>query len=276
MPELPEVETTKRNLERAGLAGLSVKAAAVGWERSVGGDGRAFERRAVGRTVVGLRRRGKYIVIKLDDDSDFVIHLRMSGRLNLLEARQPRNGYERVTLIMSDGRELRFHDPRKFGRFILTADAAAMLAHLAPEPLADAFTARYVRRYLKRRARMLKPLLLDQTALTVGVGNIYADEALWRARLHPQTLGARLKPAACDRLHEAIVAVLRRGVANFGTSLGGGLSNFKLPSDQAARNQERLQVFRRGGEPCYACQTPIERIIVGQRSTHICPRCQKI
>ena len=274
MPELPEVETTIRNLAHAGAVGLRIKDATVNWQRTVQSSPTEFRGAVVGQTIKNLGRRGKYIILNLDNGSSAVVHLRMSGRLNLVERQTERTGYERVVLTLSDGRELRFHDPRKFGRFIITANAERMLSHLAREPFADDFSAQYVQKYLKAHARQLKPLLLDQTALVAGIGNIYADEALWRAQIHPQTLSNALNRPSATRLHSAIVAVLQDGIKNFGTSLGTGQANFKLPANKRARNQEKLQIFRRTGEPCYNCQTTIKRIIVGQRATHICPHCQ--
>jgi formamidopyrimidine-DNA glycosylase len=176
-----------------------------------------------------------------------------------------------VVLTLADGRELRFTDPRKFGRMWLVPDPSAVLGKLGPEPLeisAAEFSAR-----LGARRRRLKPLLLDQ-AFLAGIGNIYADEALWTARLHPRRGSDSLRPAERARLRHAIQTVLRRGIRNLGTTLGGGGTHFVLPRGERGRNQEKLNVYGQTGLPCPRCGTKIRRIVVGQRSTHLCPRCQ--
>jgi formamidopyrimidine-DNA glycosylase len=149
------------------------------------------------------------------------------------------------------------------------------LSRLGPEPLEKNFTVRLLAGQLKRHRRRLKPLLLDQ-AFIAGLGNIYVDEALWDAKLHPDRIAAALSPAEIKALHRAIARVLNRGLKNLGTSLGTGETNFYSVARRRGRNKDELKVFRRTDHPCPRCNWPIARIIVGQRSTHICPRCQKI
>lgn len=275
MPELPEVETTIVSLRNRGIIGARVADVECGWARTVGGDPAVFTTAVAGRRFVSVQRRGKFIRMALDDGSELVAHLRMSGRLWLTDEGTPRSGYERVILRLDGGRDLRFHDPRKFGRFVHCTAPLASLAELGPEPLAAAFTARDLSQRLAGRRRAIKPLLLDQT-IVAGLGNIYCDEALWEARIHPLRAAHTLSPEETAGLHRAIRRVLRRGIANLGTSLGTGLTNFRLPDsgDEDPHNQEDLRAYRRTGLPCRRCGTPIERIVVAQRSSHVCPLCQ--
>jgi formamidopyrimidine-DNA glycosylase len=203
-----------------------------------------------------------------------LLHLRMSGRLHLDSADTPRNKHEHVILGFDDGRQLRFHDTRKFGRLHLLKDPNRILNRLGPEPLASGFTAKTLTDCLKDRKRLLKPLLLDQTFIA-GLGNIYVDEALWEAKLHPCRLAAALSTSEIKVLHRTIRRVLKRGLKNLGTTLGTGKGNFYSVANRRGRNKDLLKVFRRTDLPCPRCDSLIERIIVGQRSTHICPKCQK-
>jgi formamidopyrimidine-DNA glycosylase len=233
----------------------------------------AFCRQLRGQVIRSLGRRGKYIVAGLSGSGTLLIHLRMTGQFRLAPANLPREKHEHIALELDDGRELRFRDTRKFGRWRLTGDPARFLGHLGPEPLSRGFTAGGFGRILRHRAGMLKPLLLNQGTVA-GLGNIYVDEALWEARLHPRRSAATLRAADIRRLHAAIRAVLRRGVRARGTTLGVGWTNFRGLNERSGANQVTLRVFRRTGEPCRRCGTRIERIVVGQRSTHLCPRCQ--
>ena len=231
MPELPEVQTVIDDLRTAGLAGRTVLSAVIQWPRTVGGLPEEFQDKVVGRAITGLTRRGKWIVLwtsPVEDDGAILVHLRMSGRLFLCRSDEPLGGYERVRLVLEGDRELRFHDPRKFGRFLFTTDPQTVLSRLGLEPLDAAFTAAAFATVCRSRRRQIKPLLLDQRVIA-GLGNIYTDEALWRARIHPLQLSSSLTDAEIESLHEAIPAVLRRGIKNLGTRLGSGRSNFVFP-----------------------------------------------
>ncbi|HAS82187.1 MAG TPA: DNA-formamidopyrimidine glycosylase [Verrucomicrobia bacterium] len=274
MPELPEVETVVRGLRDAALVGGIVRASRVSWARTLGGmPVPEFERRIRGRRIEAIQRRGKYIVIPLDGGLWLLIHLRMTGNLSVKQADEPRDAHERVALVLEDQRELRFRDARKFGRWTLTDTPEVVLGPLGPEPLSAAFRPAPFRLLMQAHARMLKPLLLDQHVI-VGLGNIYVDEALWEARLHPCRIASSLSPVACNRLYAAIRKVLQRGVDGMGTTLGRGAVNFYSVAGHRGSNQDALNVFRRDGEPCPHCGTLITRITVAQRSTHLCPRCQ--
>jgi formamidopyrimidine-DNA glycosylase len=274
MPELPEVETLVRDLAAHGLIGRRIVAARVHWPRTVSDlAAPEFVKRLQGAVVRGIRRRGKFIVVSLSGGRTLLIHLRMTGQFAFARPGAKRERHEHVVLLLDDGRELRYRDTRKFGRWYLAADAAKRLDRLGPEPLAAAFTHGLLARRVGRRARMLKPLLLDQTVIA-GLGNIYADEALWAARLHPERCTASLRAAELRRLHRAIRRVLRQGIECMGTTLGKGRTNFYGVAGRSGRNQDRLKVFRRVGRPCPRCRTPIVRLTVAQRSSHVCPKCQ--
>jgi formamidopyrimidine-DNA glycosylase len=180
-----------------------------------------------------------------------------------------------VLIDLVDGRQLCFHDTRKFGRMHLVTNPAPLLAKLGPEPLSGRFTARRLSALLHPRRRQLKPLLLDQ-AFLAGIGNIYADEALWRARLHPCRQADSLTEEEIRRLHRAIRKVLRDAIDHQGTTFGEGLNGFRSVGRNRGRNREHLMVFRRTHAPCYRCGEPINRIRVAQRSTHLCAACQRM
>ncbi len=271
MPELPEVETIKNDMAPL-LVGRRFKAVQVLWERSIA-EPRAeeFARRLLGQTVQSLARHGKYLILHLSDDH-LLIHLRMTGRLYLAPAHAPSHPHVRVILELNGDEALCFHDPRKFGRLWLVPDPAAILVGLGPDALDPALTPEVLAARLSGRRRRLKPLLLDQSFIA-GLGNIYTDEALFHARLHPRRSADSLSPEEQVRLHAAIRHVLHRAIARRGTT-------FDSPGYRDARGepgayQEELAVFRRAGAPCPRCGTPISRILVAQRGTYFCPTCQR-
>ena len=273
MPELPEVETVVRDLRRAGLAGRRILNARVFWPRTIAAPAAArFPRAIRGLEIRALARRAKFVVLTLSGGWTLLIHLRMSGHLDVLPPKTRPRRHDRVILTLDNGRQLHFEDTRKFGRIWLVREPAQVLGKLGPEPLELA--AADFRRGLAARARRLKPLLLDQTFLA-GVGNIYSDEALWAAQLHPRRRSDTLTAAQAAELLAAIQDVLRRGIRNLGTTLGDGKTHFVLPRGERGRNQEQLNAYGQTGAPCPRCGTPIRRILVGQRSTHLCPACQR-
>jgi formamidopyrimidine-DNA glycosylase len=276
VPELPEVQTIVDVLIAAGLPGRSIEKASVHWPRTIAVPAAdVFCRQVARRTISRIRRRAKYIILDLDDGQCLLVHLRMTGRLELVARTSAGDPHVHVILYLDDGRCLVFHDTRKFGRFYLTPEPETIIGSLGPEPLGPGFSARRLGEQLAGRRRQIKPILLDQTFLA-GLGNIYVDEALWTASLHPMRLGHSLGWDEVKRLHRAIRSVLRQGIRNAGTTLGRGQGNFMSPRNEAGRNARRLRVFRRTGQPCRRCRQPIERIVVAQRSTHICSRCQKL
>jgi len=274
MPELPEVETVVRGLRQVRIQGVEMQGARVAWPRTVVGMTPAtFAEEVRGHAITRISRRAKYIVLPLSSGKTLLIHLRMTGSLRVLAGDLPADPHERVALLFADGRALCFRDTRKFGRWHLLATPQRVLERLGPEPLSADFSAEAFVRMLQRKQRMLKPLLLDQSFLA-GLGNIYVDEALFAARLHPCRIASSLRPADGVRLHGAIQSVLRSGIERMGTSLGRSSVNFYSVAGRRGRNQDALQVFRRDGEPCPVCGKTLQRILVGQRSTHVCTQCQ--
>ena len=275
MPELPEVETVVRGLRAAGLEGARIHNVLVRWHKTVAGmSPAAFVRALRGCVIRRLTRRAKYIVAELDHDWHLLIHLRMTGQFRMEPPSAKSDPHDRLVLILDDGRQVHFHDTRKFGRFCLVDDPLQHLAVLGPEPLEAAFTVEILRQQLAGKRRRIKPLLLDQTCVA-GIGNIYADESLWLARIHPMRRADTLTRTEIDRLHQAIRSVLAKAVAADGTTLGHGATNFYSVAGRRGRNADALQVFRRTGDPCPRCGHRIVRLVVGQRGTHICPQCQR-
>jgi len=276
MPELPEVQTVVNDLINANLQNAVIKSAKISWPRSIANiSPRAFKQSLKGSRIHRILRRAKYIIFDLGTEKGaLLIHLRMSGRLRLADTEEARNKHEHVCIVFEDGRELRLHDTRKFARFYLCKKAEEITDNLGPEPLGPDFTLQWLRSMLGTRKRMLKPLLLDQRCIA-GLGNIYVDEALWEAGLHPCRKACTLTVSESKKLFAAIPRVLKRGLRNLGTTLGTGKANFFSVAGRRGDNSSQLRVFRRTGLPCPRCKTPIERIIVGQRSTHICNVCQK-
>lgn len=276
MPELPEVQTIVDDLLAAGLVGSTVARVRVTWPRSIAGTtAPVFSRRLRGRTIAGARRRGKYIVIEFAGGPALLIHLRMSGRLHYGQDCGPLSAHEHVELGFTDGARLRLHDTRKFARCRVVDDPAAVLGALGPEPLDPGFTPAKFATLLRARNRMLKPFLLDQTCIA-GLGNIYTDEALWAAGLHPCCKTSGLGPAQARALHQAIVAVLKSGLRHRGTTLGTGKNNFHSIGSRRGANSHALNVYGRRGCACPRCATLIERVTVAQRGTHLCPHCQQL
>ena len=222
-----------------------------------------------------IRRRGKLIVLHLDDGLHLIVHLRMTGRFELGASPSYHQPHIHVILALDDGRQLMFHDTRKFGRFYLTKDPDTITGNLGPEPLDEGFTSKAMMQMLKDRRRRIKPLLLDQHFLA-GLGNIYVDEALWASGIHPLRSACSLNKKETRALHRSIRQVLRQAIANGGTSLGKGLGNYAWLNQERGRNSETLKVFRRTGKACLKCGSPIERIVVAQRGTHVCIKCQKL
>jgi formamidopyrimidine-DNA glycosylase len=275
MPELPEVETVAR-LIRPRLLGRSVRGVLVRWKRTLGGmTPREFERSLVGARISAVWRRAKYVVIDLERDGRpagwLVGHLRMTGRIHVEPAGWDASEYERVRLELDDAHALHFIDVRKFGRLWFTRDLNELLGALGPEPLGVDFSAAWFGRELHARRRLLKPLLLDQT-FVAGLGNIYVDESLHRARLHPLRVSDSLKTAESEQLHAAIRAVLARAIEREGSSFD---SFYRTPEGKPGGFQDEFVVYDREGEPCITCRRPITKIVVGQRGTHFCSACQR-
>lgn len=271
MPELPEVETIVRGL-RSDLTGRLITGAVVLWPRTVEPlPPDAFAARINGQRIEALDRRGKYAILRLSRDHLF-IHLRMTGRLYITTAGQfhEADRWLRVMLLLDDGRELHFSDARKFGRLYLTDRPEQVLGALGPEPLSEAFTPDLFRHLMTGRRGALKPLLVNQSFLA-GIGNIYADEALWLAQLHPRRPVDTLTPEEIERLYYAIRTALREGIDHEGASVNW----YRKPDGSAGEQQDHFKAYGQRGKPCPRCATPIERMTLGQRGTYFCPHCQR-
>ncbi len=266
MPELPEVETFARALKPE-LVGQTIISADLRWARTLAIPSPAqFKKQIIGQEIVDVSRRAKYLVIYLKDYK-LLIHLRMSGDLIIRQGKIKAEKHDRLILHLSNQNYLAFNDTRKFGRVWLTDHPDEILGKLGPEPLEKNFTAQWLFENLHARKRSLKPLLLDQTFLA-GLGNIYTDECLHIAELHPLASSNNVTKEQAVVLHKAIRAVLKEGIRRNGASIdwvyrGGDFQNY-------------FRVYGREGEPCPVCGTNIQKLIVGQRGTHVCPNCQRL
>ncbi len=281
MPELPEVETTAA-LVRPDLEGREITGVRAGWLRSLGGPTEAaFAARVVGARIAEVTRRAKWVVMHLEREGEYagslLCHLRMTGRL-VVDTEKGHAGreepFERVSVALKGRRgrtsTLRFLDVRKFGRLQYVEDALDALADLGPEPLGDEFTPDWFHQALQGRRRILKPLLLDQTFLA-GLGNIYVDESLFLAGLHPEKLAQNVTRAKADLLHRAIQTTLRQAIEREGSSFD---AFYRTPEGQPGSYQHLFRVYGRDGQPCVECGRTIKKLVVAQRGTHICTRCQ--
>lgn len=275
MPELPEVETIARFLA-AEVSGRIILRSEVRWPRAIAcPSAQEFAQQICGREIRSVTRRGKFLVLALDEGF-LLVHLRMTGRLLVCDAARKdacatpfNDAHTHVYLYLDGDKILRFRDVRKFGRLYLVQDPAQVLGELGPEPLGPDFTAAALGDLLRGSRRLLKPFLLDQRRIA-GLGNIYADEALWRAGLHPLRRSDSLSAAETERLHGAIQDVLREATAHGGTTM----RDYRSADDAPGQHQWSLAVYGREGQPCPRCGETIVRMVVQQRSSYYCPHCQ--
>jgi formamidopyrimidine-DNA glycosylase len=266
MPELPEVETFVRALKPQ-LTGLTILSADLRWARTLAAPSPSqSKRQAAGQRIVDVSRRAKYLILNLED-YNLLIHLRMSGDLIIRGGKIRPEKHDRLLLHFSNDTYLAFNDTRKFGRVWLTDQPEDVLGRLGPEPLEKNFTAQWLFENLHARKRALKPLLLDQ-AFIAGLGNIYTDECLHIAKLHPLAASNNVTREQAEALHMAIRAVLKDGIRRNGASIdwvyrGGEFQNY-------------FRVYGREGQPCPVCGAKIQKLTVGQRGTHVCPKCQTL
>jgi len=272
MPELPEVETIRLDLRRL-VVGRKIVEAWVSPNAPKLVQGQSpedFCRRIAGRVVEDVTRRGKYLLLHLSGGLVWVVHLRMTGSVQRQPGGSADDRFLRARFRLDDGNELCYSDLRKLGMMWLAEDESEVVGKLGPEPLGEGFGPKELRSLLARRAAPVKAVLMDQAAIA-GIGNIYADEALFAARVHPARPAKSLSRREAERLHWCIRQVLVDAMGNRGSS-------FRDYVDAAGREGEHqlhVKVFRRTGQPCPDCGTAIERIKVGGRSTHFCPRCQR-
>ena len=232
-----------------------------------------FCRELIGRRIAGLRRRGKYLIVDLDDGRAWVLHRRMSGNILYRRPSDPPDDYTRAVFVLDDGHELRWTDLRKFGTMWLVEDSAMVMESLGPEPLDAAFTPEVLRALAARRSAPIKSVVLDQTVVA-GMGNLYTDEALHYAGIHPLRPANSLKQVDWRRLHAGILQALRMGIEGRGSSLGTTLRDHINLDGEPGQNQETVRAYGREGLPCLFCGTPMRRIKVGGRSSVFCSRCQ--
>jgi formamidopyrimidine-DNA glycosylase len=275
MPELPEVETVRRNLESLIVGSVIRDVELSDFTGCIAYPSPAeFVNRIRGRRVTGTGRRGKNLFIKLDSGDVIGIHLRMTGDLQVVSEDEPRGKHHHLTFVLEDDRELRFSDTRKFGRLRLLdpIEFTEFESAIGPEPLAESLTPDQFYQLLHARSRAIKPLIMDQ-AFLAGVGNIYADEALYAARIHPlRTADSLSRQEASDLLH-AIRLAFKRAIDRGGTTI----RDYRNGLGERGGNQDYLQIYQlQEGDPCPRCGTEIHRIVVAQRGTRFCPNCQPI
>lgn len=275
MPELPEVETVVRSLEQH-LAGLTITGVnLIKPEVIRSPKPEEFVELMLDKTFLKkMGRRGKYILLNLSDNFTLVVHLRMTGRLIYCDAEAPMEKHTHVIFLLDDGKHLRFADVRRFGRLQLVPSSAVMdlpgIKELGPEPLEPEFTREFFKKEIRRRRTRIKPLLLDQSFIA-GLGNIYADEALFRAKVHPERLAPDLNSREAAALHKAIVEVIGEGIEHRGTSF----RDYVDGEGRSGNFQNHLRVYNRENLPCSHCGRPISRIKVAGRSSYYCSACQK-
>jgi formamidopyrimidine-DNA glycosylase len=273
VPELPEVETVRRRLAPV-LEGATIARAEIVDPRLTRPvDPASVAASLVGERIAAVERRGKYLLWRLESGRTLVVHFRMTGSLRHARAGElPDDAYRRATVALDTGTDVAYRDVRRFGTWEILDEAHLrpyLAARLGPEPLAPSFTAARLGALASGRKTPIKAFLLDQRRIA-GVGNIYADEALWRARIHPRRPAGELDAVEIGRIHRALRAALRRGVALRGSTL----RDYRTPDGDTGGMQHEFHVYGRLGEPCDRCGRPIERIVVAGRGTWLCPRCQ--
>jgi len=270
MPELPEVETTRRGIEPSVvsrvISRIVVREPRLRWRVP-----KELPAAAAGQHITELRRRAKYLLFDLERGT-MILHLGMSGSLRVMPATTAAATHDHVDIVLDSGLCLRFNDPRRFGSLLWTTDdplVHPLLRSLAPEPLSDEFDADYLTRAAKGRSVAIKQLLMN-SQVVVGVGNIYASEALFHAGIRPRRSASRIKRSEFEALVKSIKQVLRAAIREGGTTL----RDYVNPQGMPGYFRQKLFVYERAGEPCRVCKTPVRHLVQGQRSTYFCPSCQ--
>lgn len=270
MPELPEVETSRRGiapwLEQQRVSKVVIRDRRLRWPVSP-----EIDRQLPGQTILTLRRRAKYLLFDTDAGTA-IMHLGMSGSVRIIDADEPAGKHDHFDMVVDSGKALRFRDPRRFGCILWAKDADkhALLAKLGPEPLGPEFDGYYLWQSARGRRVSIKQFVMNG-AIVVGVGNIYASEALFMAGIHPKRRADRIAQPRMIRLAESIVEVLQNAIRAGGTTL----RDFYGGDGEPGYFRQKLTVYGREGEPCRACQAPVTMIVLGQRSTYYCKNCQR-
>jgi formamidopyrimidine-DNA glycosylase len=270
MPELPEVETIKRDIEK-NLIGHQITDVWYDWAKTLKPDPETFKKAVVGKKFKDIGRRAKLFIFHVDS-IPLIAHLKLTGRLLYRNQNDPKDQFTHVVLKLDRGKELRFVDLRKFGWLRVLKDEGELdelLSEFGIEPFTSSFTLEKFASIIQNKGTMIKPLLMDQKQIA-GVGNIYSDEALWCAQIHPETPAKNLRAEKIEKLYSCIQKVLKEGITDRGTSVDDYLDLFGRPGN----HEQNLQVFRKDGQPCPRCGTTIKKIRVGGRGTHYCPNCQ--
>ena len=269
MPELPEVETIKNELSPY-IVGHRIADVTLPWDGIVRQPSvEEFCSHIIGQKIIGIARRGKYLIFSLSGGDLLIIHLRMSGSLLLKPASAPPERFTRAIVSLDNETAIIFRDPRKFGMMSLVKDRNTIIGKLGPEPLETSFTPQVLAERLAKRKAPVKAILLDQS-LVAGIGNMYADEALFAARIHPLRPGNNLSPDEIERLFQAIQQVLRAGISNKGAST----DTYFRPSGDRGTAHHQFMVAHQGGKPCPVCGASIQRLPIRNRGSYFCPKCQ--
>jgi len=271
MPELPEVETIKNELSPQ-IIGRRFVEVNLFWQRALHQPSREeFRQRLIGQKIEGIRRRGKYLILQLSSNESLILHLKMSGVL-LLKPSSSFEAQNHTTAIfrLNDGIDLHFLDRRRFGSIWLVKDVNEVIGKLGPEPLDASFTPTILRQISSKHRVPVKVLLCDQNAIA-GIGNMYADEALFTSRIHPLKKANTLSEKETERLYYAIREVLQNGIKGKGAST----DTYRRPGGEMGKAHFEFNVAHRGGEPCPNCGSPIQRIVLRGRGTYFCPNCQR-
>lgn len=269
MPELPEVETIKNELLPLIIGRRITDVTVVDTKATQKLPSQEFRSGLIGQSIISLERRGKYLIFHLSGGRVLIIHLRMTG--SLLFDPEGKDKYARIILRFEDGHSMVFTDRRRLGVVYLTEDENQVVGRLGIEPLNSSFTAAELAKRLKGRTAPIKALLLDQSIIA-GLGNMYADEALFAARIHPLKRGGELSSAEIKRLHRSIIEILSRAIENKGASV----DTYKRPDGGLGTAHNEFKVAHRLGEKCPVCGTPIERIVIRNRGSYFCPKCQRL
>ncbi len=274
MPELPEVETVRRGLE-ALVVGKQIQKIDVYYPKMVLPSEEIFVKSLTGKKIVAIKRRGKYLLFHFDQGIAMVSHLRMEGKYAIHDHEMPLNKHDHVVFEFTDGTELRYNDTRKFGRMVVVPEGeeytVAGLKTIGPEPTPQSLSVDYLATTMKKHHKAIKSFLLDQN-MVAGLGNIYCDEVLWLAKIHPLQPTNTIPLGKIVTLRQKIFDELELAIRAKGTTVFSYLD----ASGHAGSFQNQLHVYQRTGLPCERCGTPIERIKVAQRGTHFCPHCQKL